>query len=74
MVLEELNELSDMEKWEWVLNNLTIVNLIDEEEVYFIIQDDDTGDDFELHFTEFLEMDEALASLFKALGFESHNY
>lgn len=76
MNLEELNELSDTEKWEWVLNNIKLVSLMDEpdEEVYFVIQEEDTGEDFELHFNEFLEMNESLSYLFKSLGFESHNY
>ena len=74
MKIEELLELSDVEKWDWILENINLVNLNDEDEVYFTIVDEDGNDDFEINFNEPLEMDEGLASLFKAIGFESNNY
>lgn len=74
MLIDELVELSDIEKWDWILNNMNKVKLCDEEEVYFLIPDEDGNDDHELIFNEPLEMDEALSSLFQAIGFESHNY
>lgn len=74
MNFEELNELSDVEKWDWILENMNLVQLNDEDYVYFTIPDEDGGEDFELEFNEPFEMDDGLASLFKAIGFESHNY
>lgn len=74
MKIEDLVELSDIEKWEWILDNISLVELYDEDDVYFTVKDENGGEDYEINFNEPMEMDESLASLFKAIGFESHNY
>jgi len=74
MELLKLNELDDVEKWEYVLNHISECELMDEDDIYFLFQDKDTLDDFELHFNEPMEADNNINSLLKALGFESHNY
>ena len=74
MKIENLVEMSDVEKWEWILENLSLVELCDDDDVYFTIKDENGGEDYEINFNEPLEMNESLSSLFKALGFESSNY
>jgi len=74
MDLNDLNEIDDVEKWEYVLEHIKDCELMDEDEIYFVLQDERTLDDFELHFNEPLEADENLNNLLQALGFESHNY
>ena len=74
MKLDEINELSDMEKWDWVIDNITKVELYDEDEVYFTVYDEENEENIEIIFNEPLEMDEALATLFRSIGFISHNY
>lgn len=74
MELNKLNELDDVEKWEYVLNHIAECELMDDDDIYFVFQDKDTMDDFELHFNEPFEADSNINYLLKALGFESHNY
>ena len=75
MILDDLNELSDYEKWEWVIENMSQVELVDEDDIYFIIKDDDNNiDDFELHFNDPIEVSDGISSLLKVIGFESNNY
>lgn len=74
MLIEELVEMSDVEKWEWAMINIPLLTLVDddEDEVYFVVNDP-TGS-FELHFNEPMDANESLNNLLAAIGFESHNY
>jgi len=73
MNVEELNEYSDEEKWTWLIDNQNIVEMIDDDDIYFLIKEDN-DEEFELHFNESLEISEELATLLKAIGFTSQNY